>query len=343
MESYLKIPADFKIKNINKIVDINERAIFPIKYVYGSIPFLFPSARANYILPKLNIKQFEKYVGLLKKHNISFNYLINTFLNNQDFSKIKKNIHCLIDIGIDNFTIADTRFISFLEQFNVNINLSVVVGISDDKKVNKYTNKEVVNSICLIEDLNREIDMLKKILQSTNNLDFEIIINSLCLFNCPFRNKHYRQIPTLKKNDIDKYGVLCDKVRLNNPLEIIKAPWITPTCLNNYSKIGVRFFKISGRELINDNSYKYIKLYANATPFNENLMDLLLLGYDGYYNKTFYVYYWLANELINAIWFKQINIDILYEEFFQKGIIKIDEKQLSVFNSIVKKSSYDDD
>lgn len=75
--SYLKIPADFNIDNLERIHNINKKAIYPIKEVYGSIPYLLKSARPANILPPVSFSEFCEYIHALKEKKIDFNYVLN--------------------------------------------------------------------------------------------------------------------------------------------------------------------------------------------------------------------------------------------------------------------------
>ena len=74
------VPADFRTITVDRLAELNARhEDAAVAETFGSITRggLFGSGRPNPLLPKIDFKQLEKYVGYAASKGIDFNYTLN--------------------------------------------------------------------------------------------------------------------------------------------------------------------------------------------------------------------------------------------------------------------------
>ncbi len=268
--------------NVERLADINSRATYRIGEVYGSLPGRGLSARPDHLLPAVSAGEFDRYVADLREANVAFNYLINAPIRPHDLVETLQTAKWAADRGVRRFTATDVRLIIELSKLGHEITISTIAGVRDRAAFRVWACLPGVSAVCLVEDLNRNIDALRQITRETGGVDVETIVNGMCLLDCPVRAEHYASIAQLRRGDVDRYGTFCDQVRLGNPVEIFKAPWILPRDLPLLEEAGVTVFKLAGRELMSSSAYKFIEAYALAE-YDDDLLELLFLGNPGNY------------------------------------------------------------
>lgn len=296
------IPSDFNKNTIYNIIESNKSLNIPIVEVYGSLSdSVFNSGRRYDILPQVSSKDFIEYIKYCNKNKIEFNYTFNfTGLKTQEFTttgrdKIIKEIDYLYEMGVRNFTVANPAVIDILNEYkkDISITVSIISGVDSLDKLNYYCQISKVKFIYIHERVYRNLELLKKLVEIAHkfNKKVGIIVNSVCLSECPFRSFHYEYCSYKKKelNDcINEYYCLkCKIEKFRDKRKILTLPWIRPEDLNIYIKIGIDKFKISGREIANKNAnfLKMVNVY-NTKNYVGNLM-LLFKGFKtGFYSNN---------------------------------------------------------
>jgi hypothetical protein len=155
----------------------------------------------------------------------------------------------------------------------------------------------------LNRDQNKLIDICSKIKEYDSNIKIGLLANEGCLYQCPFKINHDISISLindrsisntiylnnkLTNNDFEfqflnqKYG--CLNHILNNPVDILKSPFIRPEDIDNYN---VDIIKLTGKVRL----FSYLNLTFNAylsRIYNGNLLDLL--DSLSFFNEKFYIF-----------------------------------------------------
>lgn len=272
MKARFSVPADFKLKTLRSLSQINLTSNVFVEETYGSLnPSTLLSGRSNMVIPKVDLVKLEKYIKLSKELNIGFNYLINLSctsnieLFKEERSQFESIILQLCNIGVTSFTVASHTFLPLFESFkDINLNISTISQLYEPSGI-KYLKKfSSVKRICLPEKFNRNLSILKSTLEHAYPLEVSVIVNNLCLLNCPFRNQHYNYYSHSHPDGPDPNIIACSLTRLEDPVQLIKSPWIRPEDLNIYIDHGVSLFKIAGRGLRNANFLKMLEVYSDG-------------------------------------------------------------------------------
>ena len=279
-----------------------------VKEVYGSYKkSKYGSGRKSSILPDVSFVEFKEYILFCNKNGIKFNYTLNSScIENQEFTvegkqQLKNEIQTLVNLGINDFTVALPSLIDIFEsEFpDINITVSIIEGIDTYQKLEYFCKYKNVKNIYIHEKLYRRINVLKKMIEIAHkyNKKIGIIVNSLCLNECPFRQSHYNFSSHSNKNEEyiipEYYSTKCGIEKLMDKRKILTLPWIRPEDLIRYIEIGVDRLKISGRELYarNGDILKMVDIY-NRYEYKGNLMEL----FKGFINCSYTDVYYINND-----------------------------------------------
>lgn len=285
---FFSIPADFKIDTIPKLVSLEAK--YPgnkIREVFGNLSgskwpsghgFLQSQQYANDLL------ELKQYIEQLDAYGIDFNYTFNAAcLDNRDILKdgldeILDYIGELVSAGVKRITLASPALISAVHKRypELLITASAITHVDSVIK-SKWLEELGVQTIVFDEDITRNIKRIRSIASCTD-MDTEIIVNTKCTFNCLYRNFHYNSVChnfPCGAHPVFSYGGNCAAIRHNNPVELIKALWIRPEDLSKYENLGVKVFKIIGRERLSDiDLLKMVEAYFSHS-YDGNLIDLI--------------------------------------------------------------------
>jgi len=118
------------------------------------------------------------------------------------------------------------------------------------------------------------------------NCDIRVIVNEGCLYKCPFRYAHFNLFShitaasgagtgaQLLNTFGDYYFDKCISIRVRDPSQLIRSPWIRPEDIVEYERIGIEDFKIAGRA----NAVGWITACMDAysrRSYEGNLLELL--------------------------------------------------------------------
>jgi collagenase-like PrtC family protease len=288
------LPSDFKKETIDKYFELNQK--YPDSKVietYGNITKenIFGSGRPVGAV-HIGIDELKDYVKYCAERNIDFNYTLNApSMKNLEFTKagikkIKDFIIRLSDIGIKNITVSVPAMIEIINSLNIGIKIKVstISQINNVYKAMEFK-KYGVNRIVVEESINRDFFTLKSILDNFGE-DMEIIINVICHKNCIYRPFHYNQdiIDSVEKvSEYDYYIMRCVQRMINDPVNLLKNSWVRPEDLKYYENIGIKYFKLQGRQAVmTGDPARTVECYINGS-FDGDLMMLLWMFSKDYF------------------------------------------------------------
>lgn len=282
----LTVATNWDNQLILEIAKINKSSKNKVVEVFGSIKTDFlGSSRPSEILPETSLENIKKHIKLCHENKIKFNYLINAFsFKIKEFTpdfrkKVNDFVKKLEEYGVDALTIANPLLIETIRKNfpNMEICASTVCKIDTLRRIEWYEDMKV-DRIILETDINRDFKLLKKIREQTN-LDLEALANLQCIFQCPNNTFDYlcdgfRSQEPQKEIFYNYPKIKCSNIKLKNPIEFVKSPWIRPEDIKFYEKIGINLIKISGREASTPWLINAISAYANEK-YTGNLFDLI--------------------------------------------------------------------
>lgn len=298
---FICLPADFSIENLEKYAVLNKKySDFQIKEVYGSLAESpFGSGRTKMSIPVVTWNNFVDYIKKCNDFGIEFNYTFNALtLGNAEFVDERRDqmlnfIKKLYEAGIRSFTVTLPSLISLIaDNFpDAKISVSIINAITSVGQIKGYANFGKISKVYIKEDLNRNIEKIKKI-SKKSPVPLGVIVNTFCILECPYKVHHYNFISQRETNDSIKireyYGAFCAKIKCGDLTEIIKMPWIRPSDIKKYKDAGVKYFKISGREMIKYGADfpRAAEAYMSGS-YNGDLISLFMNFSDIPYVKIF--------------------------------------------------------
>jgi len=285
------MPADFRAETIDAYARLHQE--YPDSRVadtYGSITTKghFGSGRNIDKIPPVDFERLADYVAHSRRNGILFSYTLNpSFMQNREFTpdgvrQMRIFLTRLRDVGVDNLIVAMPSLIELLHELDLDfrIKASVICQITSANKA-RYFQQMGVDSICIDETINRDFAALRRIREAFGD-DVQVIANSVCHQDCQYRMFHYNQI---SGDSVDAthpvsgnyFTTRCLMRLYDDVTNMFKTTWIRPEDLHYYTDIGIRRFKLQGRQtvLLGD-PLRAVEHYFQGR-FDGVLKDLLFL------------------------------------------------------------------
>ncbi|MFH1381320.1 MAG: U32 family peptidase [Chloroflexota bacterium] len=273
------------------LVELEKEGLIPSIYeVYGSLSSSpMGSMRTRASLPEATTKDIGDFVQKLHTKGIKFSYALNamTFRNSEYTAGGRKEIFKFLDwlkeIRADSVIIANPFLAKLIkEHYTFEVSVSSVACVDSVQKAADWQEMKVA-SIKLPLVANRNFLLLRSIIKNTT-AEVEVMVNQLCLYQCPFERYHtvttYTDSQAAKRWGkapafLDWCRLNCNLIRWGNPAELIKSPFIRPEDVPLYRRCGVKFFKIVGRnKRMRNRIVTVIKAYQTGK-WPGNLLDIV--------------------------------------------------------------------
>lgn len=288
---YFSMPADFKNETIDGYANLNaEHRNSRLVETYGQITCgaIFGSGRMADALPEVDFERLEGYVKYSLDRGVEFNYTLNpSCFGNLEFSKsgyasITRFLGRLYGAGVSTLTVTLPSFFDIIRSSGLpfKIRASTICRISDANKA-RYYKRIGAHKIVVDEDITRDFGKLRAVRGAFGD-GVEIIVNSVCYRNCPFKAFHYNHESHLADRSDDRvvkeyYYFKCAFQKAENFRNMIKLNWIRPEDLKYYERIGIDHFKIQGRHLaLAGDPVRTLRHYFEGS-FDGNLLGLITL------------------------------------------------------------------
>jgi len=261
-------------------------AAYPVDEVYGKFPADGVSGgRPRYLATPLSEADLQRYVHILYRHGIAFNYLLNgaCFGNSEWTRPWQKRVTALLDklsdMGVQRVTVSTPFLLELVKRRFPG--LKVRVGIYaqvDTPRRARFWEDLGADAITLESfSINRDFRRLAAIRQAVQ-CDLQLIANHVCLMNCPMQTYHQNGFAHASDDSgklfIDYCLLRCSRVRLSDPSQFIKAAWIRPEDLAVYEAMGYTDFKLLERGIPSAELLRRVKAYSERR-FDGNLAELL--------------------------------------------------------------------
>lgn len=206
----------------------------------------------------------------------------------------------LESIGVDKVICSHPFLISLAkEKTNLIVVASTIAEISNVRSALYYEELGadiIVPSVSINHDL-KELILMKDNLQHAT---LKILVNEVCLGNCPYRRFHHAHLSKANHRNYDiDYTSSCTKKYLDNPYLFLTNNVIRPEDLKLYEGICDNF-KLVGRTIEDDILVYMIKAYGNEY-YDGNLLDIL----DNRFQRVINI----PNNKLNELIYKKMKCD----------------------------------
>ena len=262
-------------------------AAYPVDEVYGKFPADGVSGgRPRYLATPLSEADLGRYINVLDRHDIAFNYLLNgaCFGNREWTRPWQKRVTALLsklgNLGVHRVTVSTPFLLELVKrrfpEFKVRVGIYAQV---DTPRRARFWEELGADAITLESfSINRDFRRLAAIRQAVS-CGLQLIANHACFLNCPLQTYHQNGFAHASDDTstlfIDYCFLRCSRLRLSDPSQFIKAAWIRPEDLAAYEAMGYTTFKLLERGIPSAELLRRVKAYSERR-FSGNLAELLL-------------------------------------------------------------------
>ncbi|MBU1862067.1 MAG: U32 family peptidase, partial [Candidatus Omnitrophica bacterium] len=240
-------------------------------------------------LPVVSKRRAANHIRNLHAQGITFNYLLNAVhCNGQEFTKTGRNeiyklLRWLHDMEVDMVTVSMPYLLRLIKDKYPSLKVCVstnagVQSVGHAKFWERIGADEITLSHVFV---NRNFVQLKLIREAVS-CPIRLIANIACMSQCPLFNSHtIWDTYASQKSSCGRAGlfmcyyiIYCRYMRLINPSEFIRSPWIRPEDVSEYEKRGIDKIKLVDRKCSTENIANITTAYHNRR-YKGNLIDLL--------------------------------------------------------------------
>lgn len=301
--------------------------------------------RMAMFIPKVGKKEVTSFISDARKKGFSFNYLINaTCFDNLEFTKkgyqkITKHLEWISSTGTNMVTVTLPFLLEMIRKEFPHLKVCVS-SFARVQNVHfaRYWEEMGADRIILPEAIGRDFQMLRLIRESVD-CELELIANHCCLFQCPLDLHHRNMVSHGSQEDHpcggfapDYCKLACQRLKILQPAELIKARWIRPEDVPDYEAIGIDCLKLVERFRGTESLIQIVNAYEKKS-YPGNLVELLTLPQQGAF-LTPHLEVIQRTDLIEPEKMEEV-MAVLREPFPEK--VYIDNSKLNGFLDYFKK------
>jgi collagenase-like PrtC family protease len=246
-------------------------------------------------LPRVGKEEAAGHIQEARRKAIGFNYLINaTCLDNQEFTKtgyprIMTHLEWIASTGVDMVTVSLPFLVQLVKKEfpHIKVCISSFVRIQSVNMA-RYWEDLGADKIVLPEIIARDFQALS-LMRGAVQCELELIANHCCLYHCPLDLYHRNMVSHASQDGhgcggfaADYCKLECQRTKLSQPAELIRARWIRPEDVDSYEEAGIDCLKLVERFRGTDSLLQVLDAYEQRS-FPGNLGELLTLPREGAY------------------------------------------------------------
>jgi collagenase-like PrtC family protease len=231
--------------------------------------------------------QVEEYIGQANSVGLKFDYLLNApSMSNMEWDEnthqeLLIHLNWITSIGADSVTVTIPYLVELIKrQFpRLRVRVSTIAHVNSVARAKLFESLGA-DSITLDINVNRDFALLKAI-RNAVNCELSVLLNNLCLYQCPYEYYHHDGLGHASQNYnpingyyVDYCVLRCTLDRLRDVSQIIKCRWARPEEIHVYEEIGIDVFKISGRSMPSERILRAATAYSSRH-YEGNLYDIL--------------------------------------------------------------------
>jgi collagenase-like PrtC family protease len=268
-----------------------ESAVHKVTSVFGCLQEqLSGHGRAPGDVPAVQPEALVRHAAMARSVGIEFLYLLNGRCEHIDVEDpdIRKNLFELIrwvveEVKADCIVVADLRLAQLIRKLyapeTIRLRVSTVAGVRSPSDFLPWIPLGV-DGVVLHHDLGRDFSTIARFVdflgQATEGAEAELLLNESCLYGCHSREAHYARLARERLSYTEGFQQNCNIPRFRDPYLLLAARWIRPEDINTYRKLGIRRFKIAGREMPSTWLDRAVSAYTTGR-YDGNLVDLFTM------------------------------------------------------------------
>jgi collagenase-like PrtC family protease len=261
---------------------------YPVYEVYGKLTSdYFGGGRPSFYLPEVDRAAVERYVRDTHAHGIEFNYLLNaSAMGNLEFTRegqreMEEILDWLDDIGVDSVTVANVAFLRLVKRRHPRLKVRISSHRFTDnaRKVRFWVDNGADYIVVSEVNIHREFRVLEAMQKAAGGVELQLIVNNWCRQDCAIAGNHAVTLSAASQRKsrgfpLDYCSLVCNALRLREPVNYLRANWIRPEDLHLYEAMGYHNFKIVERNTPTQVLLERVRAYAGRR-YDGNLLDLV--------------------------------------------------------------------
>lgn len=260
---------------------------YPVQDFFGTLQFdPVGGGRPSSILTEISERRkVEEYVEKLHAKGIKFNYIMSgACMGGREYDpQWNKGLFEFLD-WLRDFCDYMTVSVPYLAEVikprfpEIKLIVSVIARVNSPNQIKLW---ETLGADIITLDfmINRDFKRLKTLVEAAN-CELQLILTDGCIPDCPYRIYCYNTLAHLSQDGSVYHGPVyyslmrCAQEKLSDPRWVIRSPWIRPEDVAEYEKLGIKRFKISGREHSTERILMAVKSYSERRS-QGNIMEML--------------------------------------------------------------------
>lgn len=261
---------------------------YPVYEIYGKLTAdYFGGGRPSFYLPEVDAGGLARFVEKTHARGIAFNYLLNaSAMGNTEYTRegqrrMEELLEWLDGIGVDSVTVANAFFLRLVKRRHPRLKVRVSSHrYTDNARKVRFWVENGADYIVVSEvNIHREFKVLAAMRKAAGGVELQLIVNNWCRQDCAIAGNHAVGLSAASQSGgrgfpLDYCSILCNNIRLREPVNYLRANWIRPEDLHLYEELGFHNFKIVERNTPTQILLDRVKAYA-ARRYDGNLLDLV--------------------------------------------------------------------
>lgn len=234
--------------------------------------------------------EIARHAHVAHAHGLKFLYLLNGRCEHMDFNDVDLRLQVLTDVEwiiedvrADCIVVADLRLGELIRSAfssrKVALRVSTVTGVKTMDQLRPWLPLDI-DGVVLHHDAGRDFEHLRCFVSSLGReapgVEIELLLNESCLYGCPSREAHYARLARERLDYTEGFQQSCNLPKFRDPSLLLRACWIRPEDLDLYKELGIRRFKVAGREMPSAWLERAAGAYLQGQ-YQGNLVDLLTM------------------------------------------------------------------
>jgi collagenase-like PrtC family protease len=265
-------------------------AQYPVYEIFGKLTSdAFGGGRPSFYLPQVDRPALERTVQQAHAAGIEFNYLLNaSAMGNLEYTRegqraIDEILEWIDGIGVDSVTVANIYLLRLIKRRvpRLKVRVSSHRFTASPRQVRFWADNGadyiVVNEV----SIHREFELLDCMQRAAaaEGVELQLIVNNWCRQECAIAGNHAVCLSNASQHGsrgfpLDYCSLVCNQIRLDEPVNYLRANWIRPEDLPIYESMGYENFKIVERNTPTPVLLDRVRAYSQRS-YDGNLLDLV--------------------------------------------------------------------
>jgi collagenase-like PrtC family protease len=304
-------------------------APYPVYEIYGKLTSdYFGGGRPSFYLPEVTRESLAHFVQKTHAKGIAFNYLFNaSAMGNTEYTRegqrqMEELLEWVAGIGVDSVTVATIYFLRLVKRRcpQLKVRVSSHRYTDNARKVRFWVDNGADYIVVSEVNIHREFKILEAMQRAAQGVELQLIVNNWCRQDCAIAGNHAVGLSAASQRGskgfpLDYCSLVCNQLRLQQPVNYLRANWIRPEDLHLYEELGFHNFKIVERNTPTRILLERVQAYA-ARRYDGNLLDLVqnyAYPYEKFSGKAKDAYsyrrlfkYFVKPQVVNLLKFRKV-------------------------------------